>query len=92
MTIPFSLLEVTLGSPASPGVQRTRLTQYKLHLAPGVHYKWSIALVPDFEDRSKDLIVSSAIERIAPSDDLRAQLASAGNARLPALYGAKLSD
>lgn len=53
---------------------------------PGVHYKWSAALVPDPEDRSKDLVASAALERIASPDALRAQLAQADAAAVPALY------
>jgi len=80
------LLEITLSPPVSPGVQRLRLADHNLHLLPGVHYKWSVALVPDPNERSKDLITGTAIERIEPTDPLRAQLAQADTATLPTLY------
>lgn len=80
------LLEVTLSPPTSPGVQRVQLTDYHLQLLPGVSYKWSVALVPDPEDRAKDLIAITAIRRIEPADTLRAQLAQADTAAVPALY------
>jgi hypothetical protein len=77
------LLEVTLPPPRSPGVQRVRLADYGLRLSPGGRYQWSISLVPDLNDRSKDLTVSGIIERGTPSAPHDAQLAHADEAAFP---------
>jgi Domain of Unknown Function (DUF928) len=80
------LVEAPLVPPLSPGVQRVRLADYGVRLAPGMPYEWFVALVPDPEHRAKDIIAGGTIERIAFPAPLRAQLAQAGPARAPFLY------
>jgi Domain of Unknown Function (DUF928) len=82
------LVEAPLGPPRSRGVQRVRLADYGVRLAPGMPYQWFVALVPDPERRAKDIIAGGTIERIALPATLQAQLAQAGPASAPFLYAA----
>jgi hypothetical protein len=80
------LIERRISGPLHPGVQRVRLAEYGLRLVPGVRYRWSVALVVDPENRSRDMLAGGLIERVAPPEALRAQLAGADKARAPAIY------
>lgn len=80
------LLEISLTPPTTPGVQRVRLADYSVRLSPGVPYKWFVALIPDLDRRSKDIITGGAIERIELPAALRAKLTQAGKARTPHIY------
>jgi hypothetical protein len=80
------LLERRLSGSLQPGVQRVRLADYGLRLSVGVPYRWSVALVVDPENRSRDIIAGGAIERIAPPTELHAKLARAGKTRAPYIY------
>ena len=80
------LLERRLSGSLQPGVQRVRLADYGMRLLVGVPYRWSVALVVDPDNRSKDIIAGGAIERIAPPAELPAKLAHAGKTRAPYTY------
>jgi hypothetical protein len=80
------LLEATLSPSQSPGVQSVHLADYGLRLSSGVRYQWSISLVPDLDDRSKDYTVSGLIERVEPSAQFRATLAQAEQTDRPTLF------
>jgi hypothetical protein len=80
------LLETQLPSPSQAGVQRLRLAEYGVRLAPGVQYRWFVALIPDADNRSRDVIASGSIERTALSAALQVQLTQAGKADAPFIY------
>lgn len=80
------LLETRLTPPSQPGIQRVRLADYNVRLAPGVRYHWFVALIPDANYRSQDILAGGSIERTPPSDTLRTQLQRAGKAQTPYLY------
>jgi hypothetical protein len=80
------LVEKRLSGPIQPGIQRVRLADFGLRLSPGVPYRWSVALVVDPENRSRDLLAAGFIERVALPEARRAQLAGAGKARAPFIY------
>jgi hypothetical protein len=80
------MLVTRLRPPARPGIQRVRLTDYNIRLEPGVAYRWFVALIPDAEHRSKDIIAGGGVERIPLSDDMRSQLAQVEAERVPHLY------
>ena len=42
-----TILEKQLAAPIGPGVQRVRLADYGTRLAPGVEYRWFVAIVAD---------------------------------------------
>jgi hypothetical protein len=66
------IAEITLDAPSSAGIQRLRLSKYRVKLEPEVEYTWSIALVPDAEQRSSDLVSLGFIRRVARPDGLPA--------------------
>ena len=69
----YPVLETRLQSPAQPGIQKIQLADYKVHLQPGLVYKWFIAIVPDSERRSKDIIAWGAVQYIKISDELKSK-------------------
>jgi hypothetical protein len=82
------LLDRQFPAPAKPGLQAIRLADYGVSLEPGQEYQWSVSLVPDASDRSKDVVSSGWIEVVAAPDDLEAKLAAAGPDGAPQVYGA----
>ena len=71
------LLETTIAGPLAPGVHAIRLADHKVSLAPGINYQWFVALVPDSDRRSNDVIAGGGIERVPAPEPLRAKLAAA---------------
>lgn len=80
------LLETPLKPPVQPGVQSIRLVEYDVRLEPGVKYKWFVALVPNGDRRSKDIITGGEIELIKLSEALRARLKQANKAEAVHIY------
>jgi len=84
------IMKAKFQPPIEPGIQRLNLADHGVHLAPGGQYEWSVALVLDPKRRSRDIVVSSGIERIdsgqaadvpsgeTPSLDTVARYAKAG--------------
>ena len=67
---PKPLLSLTSPDADKPGIHRIKLARYKVELQPDVTYEWSVAIVPDPENRSKDVIAKGVIKRIKPPGDL----------------------
>ncbi len=80
------LLEISLGTQIEPGLHHTSLADYKISLISGKQYWWFVALVPDPEHRSKDIIAGAAIEYIEPPETLTTKLTLAGKVRAPHIY------
>jgi hypothetical protein len=80
------LLEIRPPSPAQAGVQRAGLAEYGIRLAPGVQHRWFLALIPDADNRSQDVIAGGIVQRIEPPAALQAQLAQAGETQAPCIY------
>ena len=80
------ILETRLPAPAKPGIQRVRLADYNIRLAPGAAYRWFVALVPDADRRSKDILAGGAIERVDMPEALKAKLAKSGSNETPFVY------
>jgi Domain of Unknown Function (DUF928) len=80
------LLELSLSPPINSGVQRVRLADHNVHLAPGAQYQWAVALVPDPEHRSKDIIATGGIKRIEATKALQAKLTQADMMEAATLY------
>ena len=72
------LVEKVLPTPKRAGVHRIRLSDYGVKLDPGAEYEWSVSLVLDPNERSKDIVATSWIDRIPPSDQLKSRLAAEG--------------
>jgi hypothetical protein len=80
------LLEKGIDPPTEAGVHQIRLADYDVRLRKGNQYKWFVALVPDPEQRSKDIIAAGAIELVALPDALREKLARADKEQAPYVY------
>lgn len=80
------ILETRLSAPVKAGIQRVRLADYNIRLAPGAAYRWFVAVVPDADRRSKDILAGGAIERVEMAADVKAKLAQAGKNETPFVY------
>ena len=80
------VLQVKFERSSKAGIQRIKLSEHGVKLAPNVEYQWVVALVTDPDNRSSDLVASGAIKRIEPSAELRARIAGASPAALPGVY------
>ena len=80
------ILETQLPSPTKAGIQRVRLADYNIHLAPDAAYRWFVAVVPDADRRSKDILAGGAIERVDLQEDVKAKVAKASDKELPFVY------
>src|ERR1700730_10713045 len=83
---PTPLLSLTSPGADKPGVHRIKLARYKVELQPDVVYEWSVAIVPDAENRSKDVIAKGVIKRISPPGDLANRVEKAGDLERAAAY------
>jgi hypothetical protein len=59
------VLKTRIPSPVGPGIQRVNLAEHQVHLTPGARYEWSVSLVLDPKRRSRDIVASGGIERVA---------------------------
>lgn len=81
------LVDRRFSPPAGPGVQRVDLAELGVTLEPGEEYQWSISLVPDPKDRSKDVVSSGWVEVVPPPEGLAERVAAAGPGGAAAIYG-----
>ena len=80
------LVETTLVAPKRVGIHRVRLADYGVQLSPGVEYEWSVALILDPNERSKDIVATGWIDRVEPPDQLAARLETEGGGGIAAVY------
>jgi len=86
---PKPVLRVGADKADQAGIHRLPLERYNVTLAPGILYKWTIALVPDPASRSQDLIASGTIQRIEPDAQLTSALSGAKGMDKAATYASK---
>ncbi len=80
------LLEINLGTQIEPGIHNISLADHVVNLIPGQQYWWYVALVPDPDRRSKDIVAGAVIECIEPSEELNKNLIHVRNEKLPHVY------
>jgi hypothetical protein len=80
------LVETRIRQPVQPGVQCVRLADHGVRLKTGVHYQWFVALVPNPDQRSKDIIAGGEIKRVDLQPWVRTKLDRAGKANAPFVY------
>jgi hypothetical protein len=80
------LVDVRVPAPARGGIQRVNLAEHGVALKPGQEYQWSLALVVDPAQRSRDLVATGWIERVPEPDDLAARLAASDPAGRANVY------
>jgi hypothetical protein len=86
--VPAPLLDVTAQVPTAGGIQSFSLAAHRASLLPGIEYQWSVALILDPSDRSKDAVASGRIRRVEASPELRARLAAARPHERPRILAA----
>lgn len=80
------LLEKAIPSPVTRGVHGIALADYGVKLAPNIAYRWSVTVVPDANRRSRDILSSGVVERVAPPAELAEKVAKARKEQLPFIY------
>jgi hypothetical protein len=80
------LVQFTIERSAPAGIQRLKLSDHDVKLAPGVEYQWVVALITDAENRSSDLVASGVIKRVEVSSELKQQIANATPDSVAAVY------
>ena len=83
---PKPLISLAAPQADKPGIHRVKLAKYKVELHPDVAYEWSVAIVPDAENRSRDVIAKGVIKRINPPGDLASRIEKADNIERAAAY------
>jgi len=76
---PKPLVSLTSPQADKPGIHRVKLAKYKVELQPDVAYEWSVAIVPDAKNRSRDVIAKGVIKRINPPGDLANRVSQMGD-------------
>ena len=67
---PEPLAELALALPRTAGIQRVRLGDHGVELAPGVEYEWSIALGSNPASHADDQIANGYITRVEDPSEL----------------------
>jgi hypothetical protein len=80
------VLETHMAPPIHAGVHRICLADFGVRLEVGAVYQWFVAVVPDTNRRSRDVLAGGTIERVPPAEGLTAKLIQASKAELPFLY------
>src|SRR5882762_5567016 len=80
------LLEMRVVAPIEAGIHRVRLSDHGVRLAPGVAYRWYVAVVPDPGRRSRDILAGGAIQRVNPAGEMVARVGQARREELPSIY------
>jgi hypothetical protein len=71
------VLEHDFGTVHNRGFHQLNLAGTGIVLQPGIPYQWSVALIPDEQSRSHDVVATGMIERVAMPKQLAARLADA---------------
>jgi hypothetical protein len=80
------VLDVTLDPPATDGIRRLRLADHGVNLEEGVEYQWSVAMIVDPGNRSRDILASGVIKRVPSPSTLTTRLSHAAAVDAPYIY------
>lgn len=80
------VLEKSLDKRDKYGIQHIGLSDYNISLKQGVEYQWFVTIVPDPEQRSKDITAMGMLKYIEPSKEIEDKLAKARGIEIPATY------
>jgi len=70
------------------GIHALPVSAMKLTLAPGVSYRWFVALVRNPDQRSNDVVSSGTLERVAPAPGLDEQIGRASPEERASIFAA----
>jgi hypothetical protein len=79
-------LSITLDKSQKAGICGISLADQKVTLEPNVTYRFSVALIPDPANRSKDLLANALVKRVETPPGLAEKLKGAPPANQAALY------
>lgn len=82
------VLETSITS-AAPGIHRFSLAEHNIRLKPGEEYLWSVSMVFDDKQRSRDIVSQGALMLVAPSAQLKSRLADAPRIAQARLFAAE---
>jgi hypothetical protein len=80
------LLEKRIPLPSRSGIYPLRLSDFDVRLATGTQYRWFLALVPDPNRRSRDIVAGAIIERVEIPEALRSRLLTASREEASHVY------
>jgi hypothetical protein len=80
------LLEKRIPLPSQTGIYPLRLSDFDIRLSTGTQYRWFLALVPDPNRRTRDIVAGAIIERVETPEPLRPRLLEASIEEIPQLY------
>jgi hypothetical protein len=80
------ILELKLNAPRSDGIQQLSLADHGIKLKEGIEYRWTVEIVIDRLNRSRDVVASGVIKRVSVTDTLAKRLQSAPTSELPFIY------
>ena len=80
------LLSLKGDASQKAGIHSVALARHKITLKPGVTYQWSVAIIPDAANRSKDVIASGMVKRVEAPGNLAEKIGNASPAERAALY------
>jgi hypothetical protein len=83
-TIP--LLEKRILHPSRSGIYPLRLSDFDISLSTGTPYRWFLALIPDPNRRTRDIVAGALIERVETPETLRSKLLKASREEIPHVY------
>jgi hypothetical protein len=80
------LLEKGIPLPSRSGIYPLRLSDFDIRLSTGTQYRWFLALVPDPNRRSRDIVAGAIIERVETPETLRSRLLKVSGEEIPHVY------
>jgi hypothetical protein len=80
------LLEKSIPLPSRSGIYSLRLSDFDIRLSTGTQYRWFLALVPDPNRRSRDIVAGAIIERVETPETLRSRLLKANREEISNIY------
>jgi len=80
------LLEKRIPLPSRAGIYPLRLSDFDIRLSTGIPYRWFLALIPDPDRRSRDIVAGAIIERVETPETLRSRLLKASREEFPNIY------
>jgi hypothetical protein len=81
-----TILDIQHDQALDSGILSVNLEDTDVSLKPDVSYEWVIALIPDPDDRAKDITSSTIIQRTSPTEELNARLKQASLEQHPYIY------
>lgn len=83
---PKPVLKLAVGKSPQAGIHRLTLAKQNVQLKTGVTYKWTVAWVPDANNRSLNVIAGGSIQRVEPDAKLTAALEGTQGAEQASVY------